>query len=310
MTKELNKQQVNPNINWDTVKISNALMFKHVMKNEKLCVELLETILDKKIAKIVYKESEKEIDVALDSKSVRLDVYLEGDEKTAYDLEMQATNEGDLGVRSRYYQGMIDINAIQRGTPYTELPDSFVIFICDFDLFKKGRSIYTFQNICLEDTKVHLDDKTTKIFLNSKSDGLDVSEDLKAFLDFVRTNTASNDFTKRLESEMDKTRKNEDWRKEYMSLYVRDQIMFNRGKHEGLELGRHEGSIQKLIELLVKKVKKNKSLQVIADELEVDVNEIKDLLEIVKKHAPDYSIDAIVAEVITLNSANKESSSS
>ncbi len=290
MTKDLSEQKMKPTINWDTVKLTNNLMFKHVMKNQELCKELLETILGRKIAKIVYKEGEKEFDVALNSKSVRLDVYIEGEEKTVYDLEMQAANEGELDVRSRYYQAMIDINAIQRGTPYTELPDSFIIFICDFDLFQKERSIYTFQNLCLEDNEVHLNDKTTKIFLNSKSKGLDVSDQLKAFLDFVRTNTASNDFTKRLESEMDKTRKNEEWRNEYMSLYVHEQVVYNRGKREG--------ELQKLVELLVKKMKRNKTSETIADELEVEINEVEALLSVIRKFAPDYDMNQIMNELI------------
>ncbi len=36
-------------------------------------------------------------------------------------------------------QGMIDLNTIKKGTDYTRLPQSFVIFICTFHAFEKGK---------------------------------------------------------------------------------------------------------------------------------------------------------------------------
>ena len=42
---------------------------------------------------------------------------------------MQTTLKKDLPKRSRYYQGMIDLNLIERGAKYRDLKSSFVIFI-------------------------------------------------------------------------------------------------------------------------------------------------------------------------------------
>ena len=51
---------------------------------------------------------------------------------------MQVVNKKDLSKRSRYYQGMIDLNSIEKGELYNDLKDSIIIFICKFDPFKKG----------------------------------------------------------------------------------------------------------------------------------------------------------------------------
>lgn len=50
---------------------------------------------------------------------------------------------------------------------YKKLNRSYIIFICPFDLYGKGRHIYTFENICKEDNNILLGDETTKIFLNA-----------------------------------------------------------------------------------------------------------------------------------------------
>lgn len=74
-------------------------------------------------------EEQKVIDITKDSKSVRLDVYVNDDAGTVYDVEMQTTSSKDLPKRSRYYQGMIDLNQIEKGAFYRDLNKSFVIFI-------------------------------------------------------------------------------------------------------------------------------------------------------------------------------------
>ena len=90
------------------------------MRDKRLCKMLLERLLQTKIKDIVYLEEEKAIDIGKDAKSVRLDVYLE-DGNRVFDLEMQTTDKGNLPKRSRYYQGMIDLNTIEKGENYKKL---------------------------------------------------------------------------------------------------------------------------------------------------------------------------------------------
>ena len=52
-----------------------------------------------------------------------------------YDKKILKDN---LPKRMRYYQGMIDLNILEKGENYKNLKKSFVIFICTFDLFGLG----------------------------------------------------------------------------------------------------------------------------------------------------------------------------
>lgn len=65
------------------------------MRKKRLRKRLNEKILHIKIRKIMFPETEKGINVHRDSKSVRLDVYVEDDKGTLCDIEMQTTDYAD-----------------------------------------------------------------------------------------------------------------------------------------------------------------------------------------------------------------------
>ena len=155
---------------WEELTITDDYMFKLVMRHKRFCKRLIERILNIKIREINYLEEEKSFKFKYDSKGIRLDVYVEGDD-TIYDIEMQVRDYGDqeLASRSRYYQSMIDMDSLARGALYKELRSSIIIFLCPFPLFHKDRHIYTFRNLCCEDTTLELNDGATKIFLSSQS---------------------------------------------------------------------------------------------------------------------------------------------
>ena len=69
------------------------------------------------------------------------------------------------------------------------------------------------------------------------------------------------------------------------------------GRAEGYSSGIAEGAVHHLVASVVKKVQKNKTLDQIADELEESVETIQPIYDIVKKHAPEYDVDAITMEV-------------
>jgi predicted transposase/invertase (TIGR01784 family) len=227
--------------NWEDLTLTDDFLFGKVMRNKELCKRTLEVILDMEIDHIEYPEEQKVIDLSKDAKSVRLDVYVKDNELTVYNIEMQTGNRDYLPKRARYYQSMIDLELIEKGAMYKELNRSFVIFICIFDFFGYNRCIYTFKNICIEDSNISLDDETTKIFLNSTGDTMGVQEDLKAFLDYINTNHVSdNSFVRALDEEVHKAIENKEWRREYMTLYMRDQENIEKGKEIGEKHGKEE----------------------------------------------------------------------
>lgn len=85
------------NTTYRELKFSDDFMFCKVLQNEpELCKELVELIIDRKIGRIITDESQQSIKITADGKGVRLDVYLEDDKDTVYDIEMQTANPSNL----------------------------------------------------------------------------------------------------------------------------------------------------------------------------------------------------------------------
>ena len=218
---------------FEELQIKDDFMFSVIMRNPKFCKPFLERVLGIKISYIEYPKSQETIDISADAKSVRLDIYVEDGKETVYNIEMQTAENRNIPKRSRYYQGMIDLNILEKGENYKDLKRSFVIFVCTFDLFGEGRHIYTFENRCIQNTELGLGDGTAKIILNTKGTMNDVTPEMKKLLDFIDGKEPEDDFTRELEEAVQSVRKNEKWRVDYMTLQMNYQEKYEQGYDEG-----------------------------------------------------------------------------
>ena len=269
---------------WEELQISNDFIFGKIMQDPKLCKELLQRILPElKIDHIEYPETQKAIRPDIDAKSVRLDVYVADSNNTVYDIEMQVAMSKELPKRTRYYQSLLDMQMLDKGESYEGLKPSYIIFICPFDQFGMGRHIYTFENICREDTDIFLEDGTTKIFLNAKGTMDDVSPELKAFLDYVAGKKPADPFVDELEEAVKNARKNREWRREYMTLEMRDRENLEIGREEG----RREGAILERI-LVYKETG-------LSDE--IIMRKLKERFHLSKKEARRYIQESVQYEI-------------
>ena len=112
--------------------IKDNFMFGAVMMDEENCKGLLERVLEIEIDHVEISR-EKSIVYHPEYKGVRLDVYAKDEKQTRYNVEMQVQKKPALEKRSRYYQSQMDMEMLLTGEDYVELPNTYVIFICDFD---------------------------------------------------------------------------------------------------------------------------------------------------------------------------------
>ena len=171
-----------------------------------------------------------------------MDVYLK-DEDKVINVEMQASNHGDLPRRARYYQAAADIDTTPKGSEYSDLKQNYVIFICTFDPFGRGKPIYRFQNICLEDGEsIFLNDGTAKLFLNTAcTDTTTLDGELGLFYDYVRERTAQTPFTRELDKTISRMKQEQEERNMYLTYTSRMMECRRDGYEEGLHTGREEG---------------------------------------------------------------------
>ncbi len=267
---------------YEELELRDDFMFSRIMSNPKFVKPLLETILGVKIRKIVYPQTQKTIDLSLQAKGIRLDVYVEDDQNTVFNLEMQTSDGANLPKRMRYYQGMIDLNILDKGQDYTTLKKSYVIFICTFDPFGEGRHIYTFCNTCQENTALTLDDDAVKIILSTKGTMDDVSPEMKRILDYIDGKGASDKFTEELEEAVRSARQNERWRLDYMTLEYEYRQRYLEGKEEGRAEGREEGRAEGRERTIQKLHERGESIASIADIVELNEEEVKRVISELK----------------------------
>ncbi|MFI3175856.1 MAG: Rpn family recombination-promoting nuclease/putative transposase, partial [Bacillota bacterium] len=203
---------------WNNLTIADNFIFSAVMQDAEICKKVIELLLGFQIGAIKNQEIEKTIAITRNARGVRLDVYVK-DEDKVYNIEMQVADKKNLPKRSRYYQGMIDLNTIQRGGLFNQLKESYVIFICTFDPFGKDLPIYTFENLCKEENGLPLNDGTYKLFFNATKYDAITSEDLKHFMSYVNGSyQESNPFTKQLNEKVTEIKTSDKWRVEFMTL--------------------------------------------------------------------------------------------
>ncbi len=270
---------------------------KILTENEDLCKELTELVIGRRIGSIVKNEKEKTIEISADGHGVRLDVYFEDDKNHIYDIEMQTTLNDCIPKRSRYYQGMMYQNILKRNTRYEKLPESYIVFICTFDLFGRGYHKYSFIPKCQEVDDLSLDDGTNRIFICDGGDKDDVSKEMKQLINFIAGRPYESDLASRINAEVQDAILQDKWRTEYMSFLNAMLDSFEDGKKEGLA----QGLDLQLIKQICKKLAKGKDPEAIAEEVEEPLERVKFICDIASKYSPDYDPEEILKQMTAVS---------
>ena len=236
--------------------IKDNFMFGAVMCEEKNCKRLLELVLGFPIERVEVSR-EKSIVYHPEYKGVRLDVYAKDEMNTHYNVEMQAVAQVALGKRSRYYHSQIDMDLLAVGKEYVDLPKAYIIFICDFDPFGRGKYRYTFRHQCLEDLGVQMEDESETIFLSTKGDNPEeVPVELVKFLKYVSadlqesTENFEDDFVESLQKTVHEIKQSRRMEERYMLTELLMQDERRAGREEGRKEGRIEDRKESILEIL------------------------------------------------------------
>lgn len=263
--------------------LKDNFMFGAVMMEEENCKRFLELALGFPIERVEVSK-EKSIVYHPEYKGVRLDVYAKNEHNTRYNVEMQVAKKAELGKRVRYYHGQIDMELLLSGSDYTELPEVYVIFICDFDPFGKKKYRYTFTKQCEEEPGAQLQEGCKSIFLSTRGENdREVPGELVSFLNFVKADLSESetdfedDFVEKLQNTIRRIKSNREMEERFMIFeeMLRDERA--EGKAEGIAEGKTEAVLEMLLELM-------NDLGEIPDELRNRIASEKDLETLKKWH--------------------------
>ena len=80
-------------------------------------------------------------------RSVKLDVVAEDIFKTEYNIEIQRADQGADPRRIRYHQAMLDSHTLTKKQKFKDLPNLYIIFILEHDMFERGEAVYLVNKI-------------------------------------------------------------------------------------------------------------------------------------------------------------------
>ena len=275
--------------------LSDFALFLSVMKNKTAYECTLSIILDEPDVKMEEVKVEQVILNHYGKRAIRLDAWGKTTDDRQINMEMQNDSETDfLQKRSRYYQGLLDSPLLKSGkrTKYKELPSSIIIFITQDDIFGKDIAKYTFTEQCEEIKGLHLEDGTTKIFLNMTSKN--GSKELISLLQYMKDTRLDNPNIEtederliKLNEIVSEVKESEEWEAVQMNIL-----------EVGIQKGLEQGEQKKIVSLVCKKMAKGYSVEEIADMLEEEPSVIQTIYDIAKPYQPDYDIEQIYRNLI------------
>lgn len=83
------------------------------------------------------------------ARSLCLDAYGRDSDEKQYDMEIQRKDKGADPHRARYHSSVADVESLDAGQDFSELPETYIIFITEKDFFGQGEPIYYIERMNL-----------------------------------------------------------------------------------------------------------------------------------------------------------------
>jgi predicted transposase/invertase (TIGR01784 family) len=136
---------------------------------------------------------------------------------------------------------MMDIDLLLKGNNYTQLKESFVIFVCKEDFFGENMPCYFFTNTCRDKPDLQLGDKSYKVIFNASAFENEKNLEKKSILEYIIDKKSTSEFTTKLDTLVEQTKLNEIFKGDYMAWGLAEFDAEQRGKKEGYSAGVSDG---------------------------------------------------------------------
>lgn len=136
-------------------------------------------------------QTQKDMKRLAGARSICLDAYGTDSTGKKYDLEIQRQDKGADPHRARYHSSVMDVENLDAGQEFSELPETYTIFIIEKDFYGRGVPVYPVERINTA-TSEPFDDGEHILYVNGEYRG---DSDLgKLMYDFNCTNADDMNF--------------------------------------------------------------------------------------------------------------------
>ena len=110
---------------------------------------VLRILLDKEDLIVTSVETQRDMKRLLGGRSICLDAYATDSENRRYNIEIQRSDLGAGQRRARYHASTMDIENLDAGQDFEELPETYTIFITENDVLRGGKPLYPVERMNL-----------------------------------------------------------------------------------------------------------------------------------------------------------------
>ena len=243
-----------------------------VLQDPQACQYVLRVITGRK--DLVVKEVRTQYRISKASaRDVILDELVEDMKGHLYNIEIQVRTSGiDHARRTRFHGAMIDSEMLQKGTEFKDLPEVWIIYISEQDLWKQGKVVYHVKKT-FEGTEVTYDDGLHMTYVNAT-----VKEDSEVgrMMEYFRTPDPE-DMSHGALSERVHFLKCEEGGAEIMCKIAEE--FREEGRREGRMAGRMEGHHAALRETALNLKKMGMASELIAQAIGKSLEQLKPFME-------------------------------
>lgn len=169
--------------------LDDTLMREVFRNNLELAQFMLRIIIGKPDLVLTKEETQYDLQHLFGSRSITLDVFGEDSDGKQYDCEVQIADDGANAHRARYHSAAMDFDNLKIREDFRSLPDTYVIFITENDVWGEGQPIYLIDRINTTTGK-HFDDGEHIIYVNGAYDNKDDTSDLAKMIHDFRCKKA------------------------------------------------------------------------------------------------------------------------
>ena len=126
---------------------------------------------------LISEETQKDLKRLVGARSICLDVHGVDARGRKYDLEVQREDEGAIPERARYHAGAMDVESLDAGQEFKELPETYTIFITENDLYGYGDGVYRIERMIIGKDRF-FNDRQHILYVNGTYRGEDILGDL------------------------------------------------------------------------------------------------------------------------------------
>ena len=149
-TEEINRRHEEDLQRLRSLRLMDDDFLTKCFDGDNLCIELiLQIILGIDDLKVEDVHTQVFVENLL-NRSVRFDVLATDSTGKKYNIEIQRSDKGSGRKRARYNSSMLDVNLLNKGEDFDELPETYVIFITENDVIGKGKALYHAERVITE----------------------------------------------------------------------------------------------------------------------------------------------------------------